>query len=120
MLKSTFIFLLKIGILILGVMLVIGIFCLITGQLTLEYFSKALEVAGFICVLFGCFSVVGAFVARGSFDIQYARSAGPESIDKRGKLDIKDILSSFRHLFLFTLGGALLLLISSILYKEVG
>jgi hypothetical protein len=120
MLKITSIFLLKIGILVISVMLVVGIFCLVSGRLTLEYFIKALEVAGFICVLIGCLSVVGAFVARGSFDIQYARSAGPENIDKRGKLDIKDILSSFRYLLLFILGGALLLLISSILYKEVG
>ena len=86
------------------------------GRLTLESFIRGLEYAGFISILWGLFSVFGGFNARG-FDVQYARSVGPDNMHQRARRSVEDLLGSYSDCALFGIAGVLLLAISTILSK---
>ena len=84
-------------------------------QLTAAFFVRSLDWSGFICILIGCFSMMGSFVSRGSFEVQHSRSAGSESLDRRAARDVKDMLASYYYLVLFAWTGGLQLLLSMLI-----
>ena len=92
---------------------------LVRGELTAGYVVRALDTCGFICILLGCLSVLGSFASRGSFEVQYSRTAGNEGLDRRAARDFRDMLGSFYYLILFVWTGGLQLLLSMLIYRSV-
>jgi hypothetical protein len=103
--------------LLLCVVVLIAALGLVQGEMTAAYFVRALDWSGFACILLGCVSVLGAFASRGSFEVQFSRSASTEDIDRRSARDIREMLGSFYHLILFAWTGGLQLFLSMLIHR---
>ena len=88
------------------------------GEVTAAFFARAFEWSGFTCVLFGCLSLLGSFVSRGSFEVQFSRSAGSEGLHRRSARDVRDMLGSFYYLVFFVWTGGLQLFLSMLIHRS--
>lgn len=109
-------FQLKSCLLLVCIVVLIAAVALVRQNFSAEYFLRALDWTGIVCIFLGCFSLFGSFAARGSFDVQFSRSAGPESLGQRSARDAKDMLGSFYYLVFFIWTGGLQLLLSMVIH----
>ena len=85
------------------------------GKLNAEFFVRALDWTGMISIAIGAIGMLGSLVSRGSFEIQYSRSAGTEAMDRRLTRDARQLLGSFAWLVLLAWTGGLQLLLSMLI-----
>ena len=104
----------KIACVVIVAIIIDAAICALLGRWTLESFTRGLGYAGFISILWGLLSVFGGVNARG-FDIQYARSAGPDNMHQRARRSVQDLLGAFSHCILFSIAGVLLLAITALM-----
>ncbi|KPJ79103.1 MAG: hypothetical protein AMJ54_00080 [Deltaproteobacteria bacterium SG8_13] len=113
-------FQLKSSLLVLCTVAMIAAVGLARGELTVAYFVRALGWSGLACILTGCLSMLGSFASRGSFEVQFSRSAGAEGLEGRSDRDVRDMLGSFYYLVLFAWTGGLQLLLSMLVHHRAG
>ncbi len=118
MVRSILRFQLKSFFLLLCIVVLIAAVGLARDKFTAAFFVQALDWSGFGCILIGCASMLGSFAARGSFEVQFSRSAGNEQLDRRTARDVKDMLGSFYYLILFTWIGGVQLLLSMLIHHS--
>ena len=102
--------------LLLGIAVLIAAVALIRGEMTAAFFVRALDMSGLVCIAMGCVCLLGSFASRGSFEVQYSRTAGSETLDRRTARDVRDMLGSFYHLVFFAWTGGLQLLLSALIH----
>ena len=113
-------FQLKSFLLLLCTVVLIAAIGLARQNFTAAYFVRAIDLAGIVCILIGCISMFGSFASRGSFDVQFSRSAGSEALDRLSARYVKDMLGSFYYLVLFVWTGGLQLLLSMVIHHFAG
>ena len=119
MARSLLRFLLSSLLLLLCVFVLIAVIGHFSSDLTVAFIVRALDWSGFACMAIGCFSVLGAFASRGSFEVQFSRSAGTENMDRRAARDLKDMLGSLYYLIFFCWTGGLQLLLSLVIHHTM-
>ena len=119
MLRSFLLFQIKCLLLTVGIGVLIGTIGFARGDKMPEFIVQGLDWSGLACIVIGCFSLLGAFASRGSFEVQYSRSAGTEGIDSRTARDVRDMLGSFYYLILFSWTGVLQLLASALIHAAM-
>jgi hypothetical protein len=112
-------FLTQLAALIAGAMAATVLYLMVKGPMTLVAFIEGAELAGFICIAVGCFTVIGRFAGRGGFETRHARPAAPEGRDGSGDGKGKDPLQPFAMLILFTAAGVLLILLAVLGHRLV-
>lgn len=87
----------------------------VNGKLNAAFFVRALDWTGLICIAMGTIGMLGSWVSRGSFEINFSRSAGTETMDRRSASDARQLLGSFAWLVLWAWTGILQLLVSMLI-----
>ena len=90
------------------------------GEVTAAFFVQSLDWSGLVSILIGFMCVIGSFASRGSFYVQFSRSAGSEGLDRRSARDFQDMLGSFYYLIFFVWIGALQLFLSMLIHHIAG
>ena len=113
-------FQLKSALLLLCIAVLVAAVALARQNFNAATFVRALDWTGIVTILIGCFSLFGSFASRGSFDVQFSRSAGSESLDRRSARDAKDMLGLYYYLVFFVWTGGLQLLLSMVIHHFAG
>ena len=111
-------FQLKSCLLLSAIIVLIAAVAVVRQNFTAGFFVRALDWTGILCIVVGCFSLFGSFATRGSFEVQFSRSAGNESLGRRSARDAKDMLGSFYYLVFFVWTGGLQLLLSMAIHSS--
>ena len=106
--------------LLFGIGVLIAAVGLARGEMTAAFFVRALDWTGLVCIVIGCICVLGSFASRGSFEVQYSRSAGSEDLQRRSARDVRDMLGSFYYLIFFVWTGGLQLFLSMRVHHVAG
>ncbi len=102
------------------VSLLLALIGFLSGWRSALQFSNGFFVTGAVVIILGLLAVWGGFTARGDFAITYAQSVSDMSQAERVRLWMLDSLRGYGALFVATLCGALLILLSILVHRLLG
>lgn len=88
---------------------VIVLLGIVLGWQTSVPYSNSFFLVGSCIIILGTLTVVGTYLQRGSFKIQYSQSAGDANLPERTSLWVKDIKQGYNFLIVSVVSGSLLI-----------
>ena len=106
--------LLKIGLIVPGAALIIGIIAFVVGDEPARLFARGIDFAGLFLIAVGC---VSGFRFRGHPTEQYPRTVGAANLEQRARLEMKVYyLGIFGNTIALIVSGGLLLVLAGFNY----
>lgn len=113
--RSGWVYLKPVLIIVLGAALATGVVCWIIGWRTLSLYGTGLLIAGGAAVVVGALSTIGGWGTVRTFEYQFAKTAWEEDSGARLQREVDDTRESYRFLVLMSTAGLILIIVGFLL-----